>query len=67
MTASRKIYIQVAQALREADLDPVAKRDLAVDLGIIFRRDNMRFSMDKFIDAVTRVDPPRIDALEDLP
>lgn len=67
MTASRKIYIQVAQALRDADLDPVAKRDLAVDLGIIFRRDNMRFSMDKFIDAVTRVDPPRIDALEDLP
>lgn len=67
MSASRKIYIQVAQALREADIDPVAKRDLAVELGIIFRRDNMRFSMDKFIDAVTRVDPPRIDALEDLP
>jgi hypothetical protein len=67
MAASRKIYIQVAQALREADLDPVAKRDLAVNLGIIFRRDNARFSMDKFIDAVTRVDPPSINALEDLP
>ena len=67
MAASRKIYIQVAQALREADLDPVAKRDLAVALGVIFRRDNMRFSMDKFMDAVTRVDLPRINALEDLP
>lgn len=49
---SRKDYVEVARILKDVDMPPPVRAELAMEFSSFFKRDNARFDIDRFYAAV---------------